>query len=492
MRQLLIGFDGAGKSTFLRGWTPFIESLISQGSSFELHEDLMSRGWVEIFTGEHASVTGALYEKPLVNGTYSWTDKFELKNIEGYGEAVKPIWQVLNEHGYRVGIMNVPVTYPAPAVDGFFVSGGGGGSRITQEVAREQCYPYEIRDQLCQSGYILDERLPTLLGEKKLYEASSFFSQIDIMVERRTDNFIRLSKEFEVDFGFIVYKSSVVTPETLLLGEYNEFTIGDSEVNEEFLDAAKKYYQKLDAHVRRIVESFPGAEIVLVSDHSMAVRRYSVNLNAFLEQYKYQVRSSERLGIFRFVKIIKGVVPLSIRQLLKRNQMIKSGYESMISFNPELTKAFNRTLTRNTFGFFINDCERFGGAVRKSDVESLVDMIVDDFNSCPEARGHNLKAYKNDIKNEKNKVFFPDVMVEMPDGYVPSNEYVQFLHEHQYKRFELRSHDINNFSEKARRPLAVVVNGAWRAFSESDKPDLRIIYEHVVTTFKNEKSTQKT
>jgi predicted AlkP superfamily phosphohydrolase/phosphomutase len=141
LKILVIGMDGVGIDTFIRGWTPYLASLIDSGTMVKLKEDLLSRGWLEIVTGQHAIKTGALYEGPVADGTLTWTDSFKLEDIPNLGIQVKPIWQVLNERGYKVGIMNIPTTYPAPKVDGFFISGGGGGGSISQEIAEEQCQP---------------------------------------------------------------------------------------------------------------------------------------------------------------------------------------------------------------------------------------------------------------------------------------------------------------------------------------------------------------
>ena len=168
MKTLVIGMDGASIETFKRGWTPYIATLIEKGYQLDLMEDLLSRGWVEIFTGKHAIETGALYDIPLLNKSLDWTTKFNIEKIPGWAKEVKPIWQVLNERGYKVGIMNIPTTFPAPKVDGFFVSGGGGGAKVVQEATEDLCYPKDIANYLKGIGYIVDERMPDLFAKKIL------------------------------------------------------------------------------------------------------------------------------------------------------------------------------------------------------------------------------------------------------------------------------------------------------------------------------------
>lgn len=484
MRMLLIGMDGAQSETFRRGWTPFLESIIDNGTSLSLKEDLISRGWAEIMTGEHAIVTGAMYERPIMDGTHKWTDKFKMDDIPGLGSSIKPLWQVLNERGYSVGIMNVPTTYPAPEVNGFFVSGGGGGGPISQDITTEQCHPASIKERLNGMAYILDERLPSLLSEKGLYQPDAFFHRLGEMTQKRTGAFIELSRQHKIDFGFVVYRSSVTT-ETLLLPELQRYCEGDTNVNRDFLNAAERFYRAFDEQMRRLIQTFPEAEVALVSDHSMVPRRWSVNPNAFLVEKGYQKRSVTGRGIFDFVKSLRHLIPYSIRRKLKDNPSIKSAYESMITFDPHDSLAFNITLTNAIHGIYINDKERFGGPVEPSDVSSLQDSIIRDFNQHPIAVEHGLSASKPEIGGECSKLF-PDIIIEMPDGYAPSNVQPRFITEYlcPVKPMDLKKMRYDKrISVKGHHPLAVIMKGGWLVHPSSEKADLRLVYDHVLATF---------
>lgn len=481
MKVLLIGMDGAQESTFRRGWTPYIESLINKGQALQLKEDLISRGWAEIVLGQHASVTKAVYEGPLANGTHAWTDKYKLSDTPSLGEGIKPIWQRINEMGFKVGIMNVPTTFPAPKVNGFFVSGGGGGGPIGQDVTAEQCYPVEIQKKLADSGYIVDERLPSLLDEKKLYDPSAFYSQLQLKNEKRTDSFIKLSNQFQVDFGFIVYKSSIVTAETLLLPELArcEKTAEKSD----FINATEHFYSNFDKHIERLISEFPDAKIVLVSDHSMSFRKFSVNANAFLSQIGMQVGSSGKAGAYSFIKSFKHLIPLPVRKLLKKSSKIKSSYESMTTFDAKTTKAFSISFSQGQHGVFINDQIRFGGPVQTKDIELLKQKIIEAFMEHPVSKEHGFKAYS--LNKEEGVVGqFPDIVLDLPDGYLTSSECKDFLAPYEPKvvKYDLKEAVKGKYHTiKAHTPLAVSVNGDWQVRPVDNKEDLRVIYDHVVS-----------
>ena len=123
MKTLIIGLDGLSRNIFKRSWTPNINELLNKSFLYEFHEDLISRGWSEIFTGSHAKNTGAMYEYPNMNESYTFSEKINLRNIK---KKIK-IWDLYINKNKNVGVMNVPTIYSAPSVQGFFVSGGGGG-----------------------------------------------------------------------------------------------------------------------------------------------------------------------------------------------------------------------------------------------------------------------------------------------------------------------------------------------------------------------------
>lgn len=490
MRQIVIGMDGAQAETLLRGWTPCLASIVGHGESLPLKEDLISRGWAEIVLGKYATVTGAMYDRPVLDGSYNWTDKFNLNQIPGLGRDVRPFWQVLNERGYKTGIMNVPTTYPAPHVDGFFVSGGGGGGGVSQDVAAEQCYPSHIRSFLHDTGYILDERLESLLFVKGLYEPDLFFERLDEMNQKRTAAFMELARKQDIDLGFIVYRSTM-TAETLVLPELDREKTGKTNINNSFLDAVKKFYRKLDEYIHKLVEAFPEAEVILVSDHGTVPRRWSVNLNAFLHETGYQKISLSRRKSYQFVTYFRHWIPVSVRKRLKGNPRIKTAYHSMTTFDPLHSLAFNNTRRNAIHGIYINDKRRFGGPVSESDMEALEEQILQDFNCHPDVLKHGLSARKPFKPEGKYSVYYPDIIVDMPEGYAPSNDEAAFI-----KRYSFPDRPIDLYAlkgdekwcVKGHYPLAVSKDKTWRAYPTSEKNDLRVVYDHVLASFPGHKN----
>lgn len=319
MKVLLIGMDGCHKDVFERGWTPFISSLLEKQRHLEIYNDLLSRGWLEISLGEHAIKTKALYDKPKADGSLEWTKNFSLPDVPGIGTQVKGLWQKLNEQGYSVGIVNVPTTYPAPEVNGFFISGAGGGAPVVENATEELCYPSEILPILEENGYIVDNRLYELVVDKKLTMARKILQRLSYKNEKRTDTFIELDEKYKVDFGFIVYKTASVVAESFYNAEMCRRRNPENVSDEAVMAALAEYYEHFDKQVERLLSLYPDTSIVFVSDHGTTQRTHDVNPNVLLREAGLQVFDYKKATTKQMVTKAKSLVPFSVKSLLKKH-----------------------------------------------------------------------------------------------------------------------------------------------------------------------------
>lgn len=487
MKVLLVGMDGAHLDIFNRGWTPFISKFMEKGSQFNIKNDLYSRGWLEIATGRHASITGAMYDNPKMNGTHEWNLKFSINDIPGIGVDIKPLWQVLNENGYRVGVMNLPTVFPSPEVDGFFVSGGGGGAPVVEQAIPELCYPDEILEILERNNYIVDERTVQLVVDKKLDTPNLIMNELASKNSKRTKSFIELANKYNIDFGFLIYKTSSVTAETLVVSEWKKVLNLEKDIDNETINALKDYYQKFDNEIKKLHEKFPEAEIIFTSDHGTIARTHTVNLNIFLQKNKFQQINTSKDVKKVIVEKLKKIIPFSIKVKLQKISSIKKAVDTVSNFDNENTLAFCHTKNDWTHGIYINDEKRFGGPVKTNDIERIKKEIINTFNSNSEAQSHTLKAYsiKENIKNPVE--FFPDILVDLPSGYLSNNDSNAFI-----KEFN-RPTDVSSLASilrgdiisiKSHEPLAIDCgNGTEEDKKLYDGRSLTAIYDLILKKF---------
>lgn len=482
MKVLLIGMDGAHVGAFRRGWTPYLESLINEGSNLAPKNDLLSRGWLEISTGRHASTTGALYDKPKANGTLEWDLSFSINDIPSLGSGIKPIWQALNELGFKVGVMNLPTVFPAPEVNGFFVSGGGGGASVVVDATPELCYPKDIIDKLHKNGYIVDQRIPQLVVDKKYDSSAQILAELSVMNTKRTTSFIELANDHQIDFGFVVYKTSSVTAETIIVPEINN--TGPS--SKKTLEAARKYYEEFDQEIMRLTKEFPSAEIVLVSDHGTIARSHTVNPNICLQKLGYQKVNASLSAKKVLVEKLKKLIPFSIKMALKKNSKIKRTVQESFSFDHHRSQAFCRTKNDWTHGIFINDEKRFGGPVKESDIPGLKAEIIEKINVDADALKHNVRAYSTNPNNDTILSQFPDIGFDLPSGYLTNDSAKMFIASYR-PPVNLSSLDAilqgEILSMKSHEPLTIVNPKVDSESSFKDENTLQTTYKYIVDRF---------
>ena len=96
MKLLVIGIDGGTKSIIEGMPMPFTQSLFKDAVSENLEEDLISRGWAEALTGEHASTNKGFYLMPCSDGSYDFSASYSKSDMVS-ASSNKTLWDYLNK-----------------------------------------------------------------------------------------------------------------------------------------------------------------------------------------------------------------------------------------------------------------------------------------------------------------------------------------------------------------------------------------------------------
>jgi predicted AlkP superfamily phosphohydrolase/phosphomutase len=119
---MIIGLDGATFDLILpwaqQGQLPTFKRFIQQGAWGHLASTtppVTSPAWPTFMTGKNAGKHGVF---DFIEHGQDKQCVVNASHIDG-----KTLWQLVSDAGKRVGIMNVPVTYPATPVNGFLLSG---------------------------------------------------------------------------------------------------------------------------------------------------------------------------------------------------------------------------------------------------------------------------------------------------------------------------------------------------------------------------------
>lgn len=125
-RLLLIGLDGATFDVLGplmdRGLMPELKELVDKGVSGPLESTrppITPAAWTTFMTGKgpgkHGIIDFLRYDPT--------TDELTFNNNTKISAKAKTIWQILSDKRFRVGSINVPMTFPPEPVNGFMISG---------------------------------------------------------------------------------------------------------------------------------------------------------------------------------------------------------------------------------------------------------------------------------------------------------------------------------------------------------------------------------
>jgi len=123
-RVLIIGLDGATfdvlNPLMEAGRMPHLRRLIETGTSGILDSTkppITPAAWTTFMTGKGPGRHGIIdFEKyDIVSHRLTFNSTFEIRE--------KTIWDILSEKKFRVGSINLPMTYPPKRVNGFMISG---------------------------------------------------------------------------------------------------------------------------------------------------------------------------------------------------------------------------------------------------------------------------------------------------------------------------------------------------------------------------------
>jgi len=417
MKSLVIGMDGVSKKVFQRGWTPFIEKLKLKGDEIYLTNDCISRGWSELVLGEHAINSGATYDRPMSNLSYEWTMDWSYDWSIKHNPKLKKLWTILSENGVSVGVMNVPGVKHAEIVNGFIVTGGGGGRVPISKPEMKDIYPQEDFEILKKNRYILDERFKSLLSDDGSINPVEFFARLTEDNRRRTNSFEELSIKHQIDFGLLIYKSTFALSEIVLAPELfrkeNNFPF-----NAQIIESAKTFYIKSDEFISRLVDHLNPEILHIVSDHGFTNRTNSVDVNLALQNAGYQSKSLvNSLGKNLTGRIVR-FIPFKLRQKIKELITSKKGkairVEDLNVFDSDKTVAFAKCYGEK-IGIYVNDAKRFGGVVDFCDIKDTASQIASVINKSLLQDSH-LSLKSRILRKQDISMYFPDILIDAEDG----------------------------------------------------------------------------
>ena len=268
-RLLVIGIDGAEPSLLFpwaaAGHLPNFARLLDQGAHGPLRSTihpLTPQAWTSLITGVNPGRHGIFDFGKRATGGY------DVELVTSRDRRAPAFWQFVPE-GARVGVANVPLTWPPEPLPGFMVTG-----MHTPTVA-EGVWPPELVGELGE-GYRIDSMIHWYDNPEP------FLADVFAMLAARHAAFERLWDHHQPDVALLVYVAADRVQHALWTAMTDAHRAAPGE-HGDLGDAIFQTYRELDTCLGDWLERLgPDDHLLVVSDHGFGDLRRDVYLNRVL------------------------------------------------------------------------------------------------------------------------------------------------------------------------------------------------------------------
>ena len=271
---MIVGLDGVPLST-IQEWTkagelPTLQRLMREGTVGRLLSTIpptSGPSWSSFVTGMNPGKTG------IYDFLYRKEETYHFPPVNASQRGGTTMWRYLNDAGYRVGVLNLPMSYPVEKVNGFMISGW-----MTPYAATDYVHPLELAAELERE-----------IGDYRIYPSETF-------AESRKDSFLRATYEL-LDIRtrtalylaqtqpWDVFASVFFDTDRVLhqLWHYLDPNHPWRTDHEDKSWVVRDYFQKVDESIGRLLECADEETLVIIlSDHGMGRANNFIVLNNWL------------------------------------------------------------------------------------------------------------------------------------------------------------------------------------------------------------------
>lgn len=375
-KVLLLGLDGITYTVldpmFEAGHMPNYKALLDRSASGILTSTVppyTPPGWTSIFTGVN----------PGKHGIFGFTlgNVQQSKGLVRLDRVTAPaIWNAANAQGKRIGVFNIPMTYPAPQVDGWAVSGmltpEGGG-----QTPENFTYPETLAQEIVQrtGSYEIDIEVDYAEDWKST-----------AIIERLSKNLrakrVALNYLLETDDALPILFAVLEAPDRLMHVHYKYIDPRSEHYNRPeaapIRERAWAFFDECDEMIGDMLAwAGQDAYVITMSDHGFGPKDKSVNVNVALREWGLLTVGgagavTKSAGLRKIARRAKKALPKSVWQ--------KAKGAAQGSIDWSRTKAFSAPIPQQ--GIYVNlEGREPNGSVPQSEYEAVRNEIIERFSA---------------------------------------------------------------------------------------------------------------
>jgi predicted AlkP superfamily phosphohydrolase/phosphomutase/O-antigen/teichoic acid export membrane protein len=421
---LVIGLDGATwdllSPMIAAGWMPNLARLVAEGTSAPLRSTLpplTAPAWSSFMTGLNPGRHGVFAFQRALNRD------LERTYVNATAIQAPLLWERVSAHGLRVGVLNVPLTYPVRPVNGWLVSG-----MMTPSEESDFTYPAALAPALRARRYTIDLRV---LKQERDYRAPAqrlaLVNDLQRVLQERQTALEELLLPQGGDFIMVVYE----TPDRLqhwtwrylddLLGLSGPHAFERTPIHA----AVEAAYRAVDDAIGRTLAlaAGPHTRVFMLSDHGFGFRHTRVHMDQWLASQGWLTYAAGKADVRKRLKQSMGW----IKRFLPRSLLLRG--RRAFAVNRILDWAHTQAYSgvASEYAIYINRRGREPyGVVDEAEVDALRRAI--------KARLLNLvdpRQGQRVVRAVYNREEFyqgpftdqaPDIVYELAPGYEPTSE----------------------------------------------------------------------
>ena len=314
-KVFVLGLDGATfdliQPWVSQGKLPGFAQLMREGSWGEMESVPNQRSaaaWTSFMTGKNPGKHGILefYEyQPATN---------DVRFVNASDRSGESLWNILSRNNRRVGVINVPMTFPAEAVNGFLVAGLDAPSVKSKGFT----YPPSLYEMLAREfgEYILEPGLTGAIVGNRIDEA---VSMLKTELKQKMDITFSLMNSHPWDFFMVVLRSLDAAQHTFWKFMDSSHPQYNRQEAEQYGETIFNTYKMIDGFLGELIQSLDKETTLFVmSDHGFGQKHPASNqLNEWLESKGYLAynKSSTGTAAKMLGTVYRGVVGKTPRKL---------------------------------------------------------------------------------------------------------------------------------------------------------------------------------
>lgn len=388
------------------GDLPNLEALLTDGVEGDLQSTsppMTPPAWTSMVTGVNPAEHGVQDFLRMDPGTHEISPAGEIDL------PVPAIWDVFGAADKRIAMLNFPMIYPPPAVDGWFVSG------IPHAVHEGVAHPDAVQSELENGTYqITPTADPSSPGE--------YLEALEAIVDARAELTLRTINDANADLVWSVFMAI----------DWVQHYLWDMEVDG--ADAVDEIHRHIDERIGDLLAAIDDdTDVIVVSDHGATPIDHEIHLDTLLDQMKFleQAERGSSASVSRTAsKLALSVasrLPRPIKNALKRSvssdrheRLQRAAGRGQFSLHDEINWEETSVFAYGYMGqLYVNRSDWYGhGTVEPDAYEAVRSDVVERFEGIdhPETGQPLIDAARTADEVYGNRgPSIPDVLLEPVD-----------------------------------------------------------------------------